>query len=635
MSWVNDVGECVLAMRLPITDPLPLQIKVGDFNVAVVAGGLGAVLWRGIEILRGVNCVLRDKDWATFSAENIVTTAPAVTSPSQSTLRQTFDLGGSADVDLTITIAPAGRLELAVEIIAKRDFSTNRIGLVVLHPIRNVAGTRVTVVHPDQSETETEFPKLVSPSQPVAKIKALSHSISGVDVYLNFSGDVFEMEDQRNWSDASFKTYCRPLALPFPFHIKKGEIVRQKLTLELAATAGVATNDLLDNETVPDIHFAKWAKVPEILLAIEAGWLPSAEAMDTVKKLKPAGVLVRVVIGETDADTRDAVLLVRSAQHLSDLVDLEIVMTVGDPTEILHRFAAKLRDAGVSLRHVFALPITFMQSYQPGQSPPVSTLNACIAAAASAFPHARIGAGMMTNFTEMNRNKPLPGIGHFVTHGNTAIVHSADDRSVWQTLEALPDIFETAQTIASGRPYRLGLVSIGMRSNPYGAGLVSNPDRQKIAMAGDDPRQITTFAAAYAVGVAVAAAIAKVEAVALAAPFGPFKVMRSDGPQRAVFPIFHAIRGLNQFAGLSVTVLQGLDQGLVGLQASDGAVLVANCSPQSATFEAATPMVVRLLHDNDPATLHPDWLDTARTVTGQNFNLASGSCLFGKTAVLP
>ena len=28
------------------------------------------------------------------------------------------------------------------------------------------------------------------------------------------SGDSFEMEDHRNWTDASFKTYVRPLALP-------------------------------------------------------------------------------------------------------------------------------------------------------------------------------------------------------------------------------------------------------------------------------------------------------------------------------------------------------------------------------------------------------------------------------------
>ena len=35
-------------------------------------------------------------------------------------------------------------------------------------------------------------------------------------------GDAFEMEDQRNWADASFKTYVRPLSKPRPYVIAKG-----------------------------------------------------------------------------------------------------------------------------------------------------------------------------------------------------------------------------------------------------------------------------------------------------------------------------------------------------------------------------------------------------------------------------
>ena len=44
-------------------------------------------------------------------------------------------------------------------------------------------------------------------------------------------GDAYEMEDQRNWTDASYKTYIRPLALPWPYTIKKGARFAQKVTL--------------------------------------------------------------------------------------------------------------------------------------------------------------------------------------------------------------------------------------------------------------------------------------------------------------------------------------------------------------------------------------------------------------------
>src|SRR5699024_4733859 len=43
----------------------------------------------------------------------------------------------------------------------------------------------------------------------------------------------FEMEDQRNWSDASYKTYSRPLELPFPYQLRAGERVHQRVRVHV------------------------------------------------------------------------------------------------------------------------------------------------------------------------------------------------------------------------------------------------------------------------------------------------------------------------------------------------------------------------------------------------------------------
>ena len=48
---------------------------------------------------------------------------------------------------------------------------------------------------------------------------------------LRFGGELFEMEDQRNWTDASYKTYCTPLHLPYPVELAAGERVIQSVTL--------------------------------------------------------------------------------------------------------------------------------------------------------------------------------------------------------------------------------------------------------------------------------------------------------------------------------------------------------------------------------------------------------------------
>ena len=43
------------------------------------------------------------------------------------------------------------------------------------------------------------------------------------------------MEDQRNWSDASFKTYGRPLELPWPFVLPAGVPIAQSVAVVRAA----------------------------------------------------------------------------------------------------------------------------------------------------------------------------------------------------------------------------------------------------------------------------------------------------------------------------------------------------------------------------------------------------------------
>ena len=52
-------------------------------------------------------------------------------------------------------------------------------------------------------------------------MRALSHeAVPGVWATCTMEGDAWEMEDHRNWLDASFKTYVRPLALPYPYTIE-------------------------------------------------------------------------------------------------------------------------------------------------------------------------------------------------------------------------------------------------------------------------------------------------------------------------------------------------------------------------------------------------------------------------------
>ena len=176
-------------------------------------------------VLRAVRAVVRDQGWQT-----VPTILESVESASDSLLLSLRHEGLGADVASVLRVtASAGELQLTWEAVNKVPFDTCRMGLVVLHPASD-AGRPVSVVHPDGSVDDLAFPTAISPHQPMKDIRELRIDGSAT---LQFDGDVFEMEDQRNWSDSSFKTYSRPLALPYPYRMDAGDSVRQSIRIRM------------------------------------------------------------------------------------------------------------------------------------------------------------------------------------------------------------------------------------------------------------------------------------------------------------------------------------------------------------------------------------------------------------------
>ena len=65
-------------------------------------------------------------------------------------------------------------------------------------------------------------------------MRAVSHVVvPGLEAEVRFTGETFEIEDHRNWTDASYKIYGTPLALPFPVEIKQATKVTQSVAITL------------------------------------------------------------------------------------------------------------------------------------------------------------------------------------------------------------------------------------------------------------------------------------------------------------------------------------------------------------------------------------------------------------------
>ncbi len=252
-------------------------------------GQLRYVRFGGVEVLRGIAFLVRDENWGTYSpqiesldiqetAEGFAVSYRAVCSDARQRLAFEARITGSSDGSLVFTAVAT----------PETDFVTNRAGFVVLHPA-GLSGEKLKVTHVDGSEEETRFPKAISPSQPVFNIRALAHEAApGLWATCRMDGDAFEMEDQRNWTDASYKTYVRPLALPWGYTLAKGSRHEQSVSLSLFRTRRTR-QQRPRGEAAISLGADLPTRMPDLGVA-----LPAEEAEERWPRLHPCGRCVPV-----------------------------------------------------------------------------------------------------------------------------------------------------------------------------------------------------------------------------------------------------------------------------------------------------------------------------------------------------
>jgi len=607
------------------------SFSAGALTLGLSDGAVRRLSWHGTEVVRGIACPVRDANWATYAS--VLTDEKVTESPNEFEISQVrLVADGALRVKLVFRGNSEGTFIATTEMSACNEFFTNRAGFTLLHPLRDVVGTPLSIIHPSGSITSSRFPLLISPEQVAAEISGLRYCVNGIGTEITFQGEVFEMEDQRNWCDASFKTYCRPLSLPIPYRLSAGEIRRQEIHVRLA---GTPPGDVASATARPAGALqlqSRAGTVPHIAVTIDDSAIPDHTAQTCARVLSPRILQLRV--------TPETAL--RVCQCASKLIfarppeiELEIVVpATGNPETSIASVATECKKASLAVARVLALPENYLRSYQPAGPWPVGPApQDLLEYVRRSFPETEIGSGVLTYFTELNRCRPPAVSCDYIGHAVTAITHAADDCSVIECLEGLSDVYRSAGVLAGERDYRLGLVAIGMRSNPYGSGVMENNLQNRIAMAGADPRQRGLFAAAWAVGAVAATEGHKVSSLALSALVGPFGAIHrretwaqpgyQESRTEMVYPIFHVLRFMSLMGGTPRLLMRSARNGIVGVASQDHSsirLIIANLGTD------VSP--VRLPHDAEIRSLNADtflsaihdsqWLDTSEADRGSN-----------------
>jgi hypothetical protein len=588
----------------------PILLRAGGIQAELDNGNLRHIRVGGAEAIRAVSFIIRDRHWGTYS--------PSIIGLSVDQREDGFSVHYAAEVRdgdqsfrfrATIEGQP-DRVVFSAEGDTSSGFDTCRTGFVVLHPLEGVAGEQVTVEHVDGTTAERRFPHLIDPVQPMSDLRALTHTVGpGVRVTCRMEGDTFEMEDQRNWCDASFKTYVRPLSLPWPYRIEPAEALRQAVTLTFA---GEVRPWAASTETVLSIGEAI-GPAPKLGLGLDPGELEATQRLLPQLAILDPAILVCHFDPRRGHDKAALEAMASIASALGAELWLEAVVAEVDGFEAeIAALGAMVEALGSPFPSVLLTPAADLKSTTPGQPwPPAPPPDAFYRVARAAFPHMRVGGGMASSFTELNRKRPPLDDLDFVGFTTMSLVHAADDTSVIQGLEALPAIARSARAIAGALPIVVGPSAIGLRLNPYGAAPLPNPGNKRLPMALNDPRHRGQLGAAWALAYYARLAAAGVDTVVIGSPTGPFGMLHTAQPwptpgfdrEGTPYPICATLQALSRLSGKILRRVTVSNSALVEAVAAEGRsgcdVILANLTASEQRVrlgdrvEVLTPFAVR------------------------------------------
>ncbi|MDH5540171.1 MAG: hypothetical protein OEY03_12275, partial [Rhizobacter sp.] len=482
----------------------------------------------------------------------------------------------------------------------------------------------------------------VDPVQPFLDIRALTHEVMpGLSATVRMEGDTFEMEDHRNWTDASFKTYVRPLARPWPYTLPAGEAVEQSISVRFSGAAKGVGSAAAGKGIEVKLGAVTKQVLPPLGLGVPAEEIaPALERMDLLKLAGP-----RILQCHFDPRRGHGLTELNGYRALAEPTGAAVVLEI--VVDSVDQYAQELRDvatlvarARLRLAGVAVCPAGDLKSVLPGgPRPPAPALEDLYAAARQAFAGVKLGGGMFSFFTELNRKRPPAHLLDFVMNTTCPIVHAADDRSVMETLEALPYQVRTARTFIGDCAHRIGPSAIGCRDNPHGATFTANPANERVCLARMDPRMRGLFGASWTLGYIATLARSGIDTLTIGAPTGPLGIIHRKGDNAqpyfdglagpSVYPLFHVISGLTRGAGAKLVATECSDgqkvQSLAYRAKGGGTTLwLANLTAETQMVRisgSGGAMIGALLDESsfEKATAHPrrfqqSWKAKSRSV---------------------
>jgi D-apionolactonase len=569
-------------VRAAVPDTSIQQLTVGALTAWLDGPDLTHVRVGGVEVVRRILVSVRDVNWDTLEPQ--LQSCSVAAAPD----RARVDLGGrhaEGEIDfrwrLSIEAEESGRVVYELEGEAFTEFVYNRVGLCVLHPVETCAGAEfrssaksggaASGVLPVEIAPQVVIDGIAEPMFPACDALTLTPA-GGGEIEFAFAGDLFEMEDQRNWTDDSFKTYCTPASLGGPHIARRGQSFHQRVEVRVSGI-GTRAREPIGPITV-SLGAPSSARVPEIGLAMGSElYVPGDEEAAALRRLGLAHVRADLKVEPLDPEALDASLedAIRTCELLDTALELALHLEADDHAA-LERLGHALRGRS-GLRIVRVL--VFHRDSR-SETPTETTLPALIDLVRRHLGDlASVGGGTNMDFAELNRRRPDPAAAPIVAWSTNAQVHASDDASVMETVRGQAATVATARGIYPDHKLAVGPITLRPRFNPAATGppVARDPDAPPAHV---DVRQPTQFAAAWTAASIAALATAGADSLTYFELVGMAGVMANG---HSLFPCYHVFAALVPLHGQQVIEVAVSSPDELAALATADQLLIANLTP--------------------------------------------------------
>ena len=566
--------------------PDTTRITHGGFTLDLAREAIRNVKYQGVQIIDLLYTAIRPLDWSTLKADEYLADVQIVGSDCEITVKEIFDSALAAETK--ITLSDNNTFSVSYELKGLSENQLNRWGICFCLNTAEWMGSSVR-----SSGNTYSLPQNIAPQRVVdGVVQGLfpasneMHFVAPDNRNLKVVsiGKVLEAEDQRNWTDNTYKIYSGSLSEPFPFLMNSGTIWTQRANFEVG---------------VPKLTAADPTKilVHEIEALPSIGLQLNADPLLSPDDLQKAFVLLEIDHLRINEETLTSQKIATTAAN--GLI-LEVALLSSNDGEALKAELLQLSER-VPAGSRLLVQREGREVVDEADLPRNESPNTYI-------------PGTDAFLVDLQNDKK--SFGKSVSYSMAPTVHSFDTETIFKTLYTQQESIQFAQKFIAPRVF-ISPITFSTRGNPHSG---HSRDQRLTYAEPEMALHIRTIeGAAWTLGSIFALASAGAFSGTWHELFGEFGIIYSQSDSIKFSPTFHAISALGAHHAHEITIATSADNSWVAFENRETkTILVASLRPWTVEITAKVLAGYKSMQslrgdDCEKASQIMDWWSYAET----------------------